>query len=734
MNRMFGVLGVMALVLSGCASVGSGASREAAEAAAAEAALAAAEAAEIAAAEQAAAAAEAAAQAPALIPRAVFFGNPERTQARISPDGAYVSWLAPVDGVLNVWVAPAGDPGAARPVTSDTHRGINRHFWAPNSGFVYYVQDEGGNENFHVYAVGVATGAARDLTPVADGVRATIEAVSTQAPDHILVGLNDRNPQLFDLYRVDVTTGERTLVQENPGYAAWLIDNSLTPRFGVVQTPGGGADVVGFDGTVLASIPAEDFLTTQPLGFDGANETLYLLDSRGRDKAALVAMNVADGATTVLAEADRADISDVLLHPVTQEPLAYAADYLRKTWTALGAETAADLAVLREALPGEFEVLAMTDDMRRAVVYAEAAETPGVYHLFDREAGTLSEMFQTRPALAGLPLQPMQPLEIVSRDGLTLVSYLTLPPGADADGDRRPEAPVPMVLAVHGGPWARDDYGYQPWHQWLANRGYGVLSVNYRGSTGFGKGFVNAAVGEFAGRMHDDLIDAVDWAIGAGIADPARIAIAGGSYGGYATLVGVSFTPDRFACGVDIVGPSSLVTLVESFPEYWKPFLEGTWFKYVGDPADPEDRADMLARSPISRVDAITAPLLIGQGENDPRVTKLESDQLVEVMAERGLSVTYVNFPDEGHGFARPENRLAFYGVMEGFLAGCLGGEAEPLGAAFEGSSVEILHGAEFIPGLADAAAGAAAGAEAGAQSSGESGPSPALPGLSPRG
>lgn len=648
----------------------------------------------------------------ALIERSAFFGNPERTQGRISPDGTYVSWLAPVDGVLNVHVAPADDPGAAKVVTSDTFRGIRNHFWAPNSQFVYFVQDNGGDENFHVYATDVETGKVKDLTPFEDGVRATIEGVSNVQPDKILVGVNARNPQLFDLYLVDVNTGDRTLVQENPGYAAWMVDNTLTPRFGLVQTPGGGADVVTFEGEVLSSIPAEDFLTTNAFGFNAANDTMYAVDSRGRDKAALVSMSAENGTVTVLAEGDKADISGALLHPTTFEPLAYATDYLRQEWTALDDETAADLAFLRGALPGEFEVLGVTDDMTKAVVYAEAAEAPGIYYIYDRTAGALVEMFATRPVLDGLPLQPMTAVEIESRDGLILVSYLTLPPGSDADGDGVPEEPVPMVLNVHGGPWARDEYGYDAWHQWLANRGYAVLSVNYRGSTGFGKSFVNAAVKEFAGKMHDDLIDGVNWAVGQGVADPDRVAIAGGSYGGYATLVGVTFTPETFACGVDIVGPSSLVTLVESFPEYWKPFLEGTWFKYVGDPADAERREDMLARSPISRVDDIQVPLLIGQGENDPRVTKLESDQLVDVMAAKGLPVTYVNFPDEGHGFARPENRLAFYSVMEGFLAECLGGEAEPIGEAFSGSSIEVLHGAEYVKGV-QAALDALPGAEA---------------------
>ena len=641
----------------------------------------------------------------ALIDRAAIFGNAEKTQGRISPDGQYVSWIAPVDGVNNIWVAPAENPDDARPVTNDTYRGISGHFWSPDATYVYYTQDKGGDENFHVYASNVETGEVRDLTPVEDGTRAVIQGVSKEQPGKILIGLNDRNPQLFDLYLVDVATGEMELAAENPGYAGWLIDNSLTPRFGFVQTPGGGASIVDMEGNELVSIPAEDFLTTSPFGFNAANDAFYAVDSRGRDTAALVKIGAEDGSVEVLAENDKADISDVMLHPETYEPIAYAADYLRNDWEALNDEAAADLAFLESELNGDIEVVAMTDDMSRMVVYSGSATLPGVYYVYDRETQTLTEMFKTRPDLEDAPLQPMHPVEITSRDGLTLVSYLTLPPGSDADGDGRPEEPVPMVLNVHGGPWARDSYGYNSWHQWLANRGYGVLSVNYRGSTGFGKEFVNAAVKEFSGKMHDDLIDAVNWAIDEDIADPDEVAIAGGSYGGYATLIGVTFTPDTFACGVDIVGPSSLVTLVESFPEYWKPILEGTWFKYVGDPSVPEDREDMLSRSAISRVDDISVPLLIGQGENDPRVTKLESDQLVETMKEKSLPVTYVNFPDEGHGFARPENRLAFYSVMEGFLGECLGGRSEPFGNAFDGSTIQVLEGAEYVDGLEAAVA-----------------------------
>ena len=646
------------------------------------------------------AAAETATQAAPLIPRNVIFGNPDRTLARISPDGAYVSWLAPKDGVLNVWVAPSDNPSDARVITNDTYRGISQYFWAPNSSFVYYIQDQGGDENFHVYSANIDTGDVVDLTPVKDGVRATVESISSQRPDEIVVGINERNAQLFDLYLVDVTTGERELLKENPGFAGWLIDNNLDPRFGFQPTPDGGGNIVDFEGEVFAVIPPEDFLSTTAVGFNAANDALFILDSRGRDTAALTRVALGSGDVEVLAENDEADISGIFVDRRTLVPIAYNVNHLKSQWLPVDDSTAADLEGLTAALGGSLSILAATDDMSKWIVHEDAPERSGTYFIYDREDRSVTKMLEQYPDLANYTLAPMQALTVKSRDGLDLPSYLTLPVGSDSDGDGRPDAAMPMVLVVHGGPWARDEYGYHPWHQWLANRGYAVMSVNYRGSTGFGKTFTRAAIGEFAGKMHDDLIDGVQWAIDEGIADPEKVAIAGGSYGGYATLIGVSFTPDTFACGVDIVGPSSLVTLIESFPEYWKPFLQGTWYTYVGDPADPEDREDMLARSAISRVDDIKVPLLVGQGQNDPRVTKLESDQLVEAMAANELPVTYVNFPDEGHGFRRPENRLAFYSVMEGFLESCLGGTSEPVDDAFEGSTIEILYGKGYVKNL----------------------------------
>ena len=640
------------------------------------------------------------AQAPAQIPRTIIFGNPDRTAARISPDGSHVSWLAPDDGVLNVWVAPIDDLESAKVITQDKYRGIRIYLWAANSEYVYYMQDDGGDENFHVYSANIASGEVIDLTPVKEGARAQIEAVSASHPDHLVIGTNERNSQVFDPFLVNGRTGESELIRENPGFISFIFDNNLEPRLGLMPTPDGGGNIVDLDGNVVAEIPTADFLTTAPVGFNGANDAVFMIDTRDRDKAALTALSLASGDVTVLAESNVADISNVLIDPGTHEPIAYSVNYLKSDWTALNEDAAADLEALTAALPGSLQVVATTDDMSKWIVHEDATDKSGAYYVYDRESRSVEKMLDQRPALADYSLAPMHALEIESRDGLTLVSYLTLPLGSDTDGDGLPEEALPMVLWVHGGPWSRDSYGYDGVHQWLANRGYAVLSVNYRGSTGFGKAFTRASVGEWAGKMHDDLLDAVGWSISQGIAIEDKIAIGGGSYGGYATLVGLTFTPDVFACGVDIVGPSNLITLLESFPDYWRPFLEGTFYLDLGDPSNEEDREYMMSRSPISRVDAISAPLLVGQGQNDPRVTKIESDQIVESMADRELPVTYVNFPDEGHGFARPENRLAFFSVMEGFLQGCLGGTSEPVNDAFEGSSIEILYGRGYIENL----------------------------------
>ena len=649
-----------------------------------------------------------------LISRDVLFGNPDRAQGRVSPDGKHLSFIAPVDGVLNVWVAPADDISAAKAITSDTHRGIRQHFWAYDSRHVLYTQDKGGDENWRVYSVDLQTGETKDLTPL-ENVQARITAVSHKHPESIIVGLNDREPHQFhDLYRVNINTGERELVLENNQYAGFEVDENYNVRLAVNFQPDGSLAVLKAkpEGDNLAfepfwEIPQEDTLTTNTIGFDSSGQTLYYTDSRGRDTAALFAMDMSSGESTLLAEHPRADAGGVLAHPETGKVQAVAFNYDRVKWQLLDKSLEPDFAYLRSVADGDITVTSRTlDDSRWTVAYL-MDDGPARTYIYERPVDGSGErnarfLFTNRKDLEGLPLSKMHPVVIKSRDGLDLVSYLSLPPWTDTDNDGRPDKPIPMVLDVHGGPWARDTWGFNPEHQWLANRGYAVLSVNYRGSTGFGKDFINAANFEWAGKMHDDLIDAVDWAIEQKIADPKKVAIMGGSYGGYATLVGLTFTPEKFAAGVDIVGPSNLNTLLQSIPPYWKPIMT-QFTTRVGDPATEEGKKLLEERSPLNLVDNIKKPLLIGQGANDPRVKQAEADQIVSAMQNKNIPVTYVLYPDEGHGFARPENRMSFYAVAEAFLKEHLGGRHQPIGDDFKNSSIQIPAGADQVPGVPQA-------------------------------
>jgi dipeptidyl aminopeptidase/acylaminoacyl peptidase len=638
-----------------------------------------------------------------LIPRAALFGNPVRMQGLISPDGQWLSWIAPKDGVLNIWIAPAADPEAARAVTSATTRPIRQHFWAPDASAVMYIQDKGGDENFLLYRVDIASGAETTLTPF-ENTRVDLVGASSTIKDRLLLGLNNRDPQWHDVHMLDLATGALELVIENNAYAGFMADDNLVLRMAMRQNEAGGTDYFRVTDNVVEAEPfetsaMEDALTTAPAGYTADGATLYWIDSRGRDTAALFAQDTATGAKRLIAEDERADITSTLRHPVTGEVEAYAVNYLTRQWVATDPGIAAALAWLGERLEGDFGVNSRTDDDTVWIVWNDPLTRPVRTFIYDRVTQTLIPFYVSRPDLEGAPLQPMHPLEIASRDGLTLPCYLTLPPGSDADGDGRPDAPVPMVLLVHGGPWARDAYGFNSAHQLLANRGYGVLSVNFRGSTGFGKGFINAGNKQWGLAMHDDLIDAVDWAVAQGIAQKDKVAIMGGSYGGYATLAGLTFTSEVFACGVDIVGPSNLETLLSTIPPYWAPMVK-IFHERMGDPSTEEGLALLRAASPLYKADQITKPLLIAQGANDPRVKQSESDQIVGAMQAAGIPVTYVLYPDEGHGFARPENSIAFYAIAENFLAECLGGRAEPLGDALAPASAQIIEGAGHVKGL----------------------------------
>lgn len=637
-----------------------------------------------------------------LIPRKVLFGNPEKASARISPNGKQLAFLAPVNGVLNVWVAPADDIKAAKAITDDKKRGIRIFFWAYTSDHILYQQDVGGDEDFHVYSVNLKDGKTIDLTPFKK-VAAQVEGVSYKHPHDVLIGINDRDPQFHDIYLANIETGERKLVEKNTQFAGYLTDDDYKVRFAMKFTPDGGNQWLKADGkggwSDFLQIPMADTLTTSPAGFDKSNENLYLIDSRGRDTGALLLYNPKTGKGELIASSDKADLGGVMAHPTEKNIQAVKFNYTRTEWKVLDDKVAADLKYLATVADGEIEVTSRTlDDTKWIVVYLlddGAART----YLYDRAAKKATFLFVNRPELEGLPLAKMHPVVIKSRDGLNLVSYLTLPVGSDTDGDARPDQPLPMILNVHGGPWARDAWGFDPEHQLFANRGYAVLSVNFRGSTGFGKNFTNAGNREWAGKMHDDLLDAVAWAVKEKVADPAKVAIMGGSYGGYATLVGMTLSADVFACGVDIVGPSNILTLLSTIPPYWAPAKQ--MFKdRVGDYDTEEGKKFLTEKSPLTYVDKIRKPLLIGQGANDPRVKQAEADQIVKAMQERKIAVTYVLFPDEGHGFARPENNLAFYAVTEAFLAENLGGRFEPIGEAFRGASIEVPEGASQVPGL----------------------------------
>ena len=628
-----------------------------------------------------------------LIPRAHLFGNPNKAQARISPDGAFLSWLAPVEGVLNVFVAPLDAPQAAEPVTQDRKTGIRNHLWTYDGRHLVYVQDEDGNEDWHIYAVDPRTRIVRDLTPFS-GVTALIERVSRKARDRLLIGLNRRDPRFHDLHIVDLASGELTLVAENQGFAGFVSDDLLKPRLAFRDRPDGVREVLRLSEGAWApfiAFAAEDARVSEPHHLDAEAKAAFFLDSRGRDTAALTRIDLATGDTKLVAAHDKADIGSVLIDQETREPLAYAVMTERLAYYAIDPKVEADIALLNGSEIGDWWVNARTEDDNIWIIGTSSDTRPSIEYLYDRRSRAIRELHRGRPELTDAPLAPMWPLTIKSRDGLDLVSYLTLPKEAK-EGE-----PQPMVLDVHGGPWARDGFGFNPIHQWLANRGCAALSVNFRGSTGFGKSFINAGDGEWGRRMDDDLLDAVAYAVEHKIADPKRIAIMGGSYGGYATLVGLTRNPDLYACGVDIVGPSNLETLLRTIPPYWESF-KAMLYKAIGDPYTPDGLALAHERSPLFRADRIAKPLLIAQGANDPRVKRAEADQMVAALKAKGIKAAYLLYPDEGHGFARPQNNIAFYAIAEAFLARHLGGRFEPMRAEeLAASSVKILEGAEEL-------------------------------------
>ncbi|MCH2161339.1 MAG: S9 family peptidase [Phycisphaerales bacterium] len=621
-----------------------------------------------------------------LIPRETLFGNPERAGVQISPDGGRIAFLAPLDDVLNVWVQSL-DGGEPEAVTRSTDRPITNYTWAVNGEQILYMQDKGGNENTHVYAVDLASGTTTDLTP-GDEVKASLVGAHRDRPDEILVMSNARVPESMDVIRMNIRSGDSTMVFKNDdGYVGMIPDDDWNFRVRARMTDDGGTlqeyrDTTDAPWRELDRVGLEDAMSTSVSGFDKTGTFLWGSDSRGGDTARFVKVTPqADGSfkRETVFESDKSDVADIMINPITLTPEAVAVNRLRKEWTILDPSIQPDLDALGKLVDGELEITDRSLDDRKWIAVFLVDDGPVQYWLWDRDKQEGTFLFTNRPELESLSLAKMMPVEIPSRDGLDLVSYLTLPVGVESKN-------LPMVVMVHGGPWARDNWGYNPYHQWLANRGYAVLSVNFRGSTGFGKAFLNAGNREWYHAMQDDINDAAQWAVDQGYADPDRMAIMGGSYGGYATLAGLTRDPELWACGVDIVGPSHVATLLSTIPAYWEP-VKVMFEKRVGS---LEETAWLDEISPLTHVANIKRPLLIGQGANDPRVKVSESDQIVEAMTSQSIPVTYVVFPDEGHGFAKPENNMAFNAITENFLARHLGGRAEAVDMDVADSTAQV--------------------------------------------
>lgn len=635
---------------------------------------------------------EASRHATALIPRQLLFGNPERTEPRLSPDGEKLAWLAPdARDVRQIWVGTRGAENG-RGVTADRKRGISFYGWSWDSRKILYLQDSDGDENYHLFAVDLETGNTRDLTPW-QGVQAAFVASSHKHPDHLLVAINVRDRAKHDVWRINIASGEAKLDTENPGdVQGWIADDEMVVRAATAISPQGLYEIRVRDGAdtpwrTIAQAGALD--EVYAVGFDKDGGELRLKSSIGNDTIRLVAKDLKTGDEREVAGREHIDPGAVMVHPITHQIEAVAFEPGRREWQVIDPALAVEFERIGKIADGDFLITSRDADENYWVVTFNGDRMPPKFFLWDRRQRSASILFASQPKLEAFEFSPTQPVRYTARDGMALHAYLTVPAGTKGRG-------LPMVLFPHGGPWARDYWWFNPYVQFLANRGYAVMQPNFRGSTGYGKEYLHAGDLQWGRAMQDDLSDAVKWAIAEGIADPKRIAIFGGSYGGYAALAGATFTPDLYCCAVDMVGPSNLFTLFASVPPYWLPIL-GLFRTRMGDPGNPEHREMLTKASPLFSSERIRIPMLIAQGANDPRVKQQESDQIVAAIEKNNGIATYALYPDEGHGFVRPSNNLDFTARMEMFLAEHLGGRCEPMdGERIEGSTavVRVVGGA----------------------------------------
>ncbi len=601
-----------------------------------------------------------------------FFRNPEKTAFQISPGGQYVAWLGLYERRQNIFVQEIGSGTEAIRVTSETERDISGYLWGSGTRLVY-IKDSGGDENYRLFAADFDGGNPSDLTPY-EGVRIDIIDELKDNQDEIIIGMNANNPELFDPYLLNIHTGEAKQLASNDNPAepitAWMTDHEGALRIAVKLRDGINTVLMYRDSEedAFREVLTTDFrVTVQPLFFDFDNgSTVFVTSNLGRDKAVVVRFDMARGEEIgeIIFEHPKVDVSNLSWSRKRKVLTSVLYSFEKRHRHYLDSQTRELYERLEQQLgDDEVFVVSTNTDEDKFIVRTFSDRTLGKYYYYDRTTDALTELADISPWLHSEDMADMQPISYQSRDGLTIYGYLTLPPGRDPQQ-------LPVVINPHGGPWARDSWGFNPEAQLLASRGYAVLQMNFRGSTGFGRAFWEASFGQWGRCMQDDITDGVQWLIARGIADPARIAIYGGSYGGYATLAGVTFTPDLYACAIDYVGVSNLFTFMTTIPPYWKPLLE-MMYTMVGHPE--KDREAMQSVSPVFYTDRITAPLFVAQGANDPRVNIDESDQIVRSLREGGVDVPYLVKYNEGHGFRNEENRFEFYKAMLGFLRGKMG-------------------------------------------------------------
>ncbi len=619
---------------------------------------------------------------PPLIDRELLFGNPEITGGKLSPDGKFISFIKPNKGTLNIWVKKIDEPFEnARPLTADTTRPIRQYFWSKDSKYILYSQDKGGDENFNLYAVDPQAVTKqgeipenRDLTKLT-GVRVFLYAVPKSDPDAVYIGLNDRDKAWHDLYKLKISTGERTLVfknSEKDRIIEYVFDWEDRLRLAMRANEDGSNDIMRVDNDNLVKIYSTSvFETAYPVAFTNDNKQVLMVTNKGEqtDLMHLVKLDPLTLKEEII-ESDpmgRVDITNVIVSDVTKDIIytVYEDERDRYVWKDKAYEK--DYEIISKSLPEKNIYFSnATTDEQLWLINAYSDTQPANAYIYDRKNQKLTFQYNPRPNLPTGDLAHMKAVSYKSSDGLVIPAYLTLPKGTNGKN-------LPVVLLPHGGPWGRDSWGYNSFVQFLANRGYAVLSPNFRASTGYGKKFLNAGNNEWGQKMQDDITWGVKYLIEQGIADKDKVGIMGGSYGGYATLAGLAFTPDVYACGVSIVGPSNLITLLNSIPPYWESIRAVFHFR-MGNPNTPEGKAQLERQSPLNSAHRIIAPLLVVQGANDPRVNIHESDQIVVALRERGAPVEYIVAPDEGHGFSRPVNNMAMLAAAEKFLAKHLGG------------------------------------------------------------